>query len=220
MKIKNKKRKASFAFYVSGSASRLLKLLEKHSVVIENTALVVNDNAPNIQLNKLLSPEDIQYVGINYTDLGLVGDEKNIYISKLLLEKFKKHNIDYCFCFGCRILKGELLDTYKNKIINFHPSILPSFPGMKSVDQALNNNSFLLGNTAHFIDKGVDTGPVIMQSIIHSKNYSTYESVFSLQIPMIEQIYYWIMDEKLSIVDNKVLIKDADYTSTIFYPRL
>lgn len=216
----DKKQKILFAFYVSGGASRLLKLIEQYSVVIEDTVLVVNDNAPNAQLGALLFERKIQYIEINYADLGLMANEKNVYISKLLLEKFKEYNINYCFCFGGRILKGDLLNAYKNRIINFHPAILPMFPGVKSIDQAISKNAFLLGNTAHFIDEGVDTGPVIMQSILHNENYSTYESVLDMQLPMIEQIYHWIVDERLVVVGNKVTIKNADYASTMFYPQL
>ncbi|HCM82161.1 MAG: Phosphoribosylglycinamide formyltransferase [Microgenomates group bacterium GW2011_GWC1_43_11] len=216
MKSKN----IRLAFYVTGSALRLLKLLKRNSVVIKDTVLVVNDDIPDVRLNALLSKNDIPYIEVNYRDLGLISDQKNIFISNLLLEKFNEYDIDYCFCFGGRILKGNLLRVYKNRIINFHPSILPSFPGIKSIDQALHKTSFLLGNTAHFIDEGIDTGPVIMQSILHRKKYATYESILGLQIPMIEQIYRWIIDNRLITINNSVDIKGADYTQTIFYPKL
>ena len=105
----------------------------------------------------------------------------------------------------------------KNRIINFHPSILPMYPGEKSIDQATKNDAFLLGNTAHFIDRGVDTGPIIMQSIIHSNNYQNYESVLDLQIPMIEQIYNWILENRIVISHNKVSIKNAVYSENVFF---
>ena len=219
MKIKHEK-KIRFAFYVSGAASRLIKLLETHSAVIKDTILVVNDNAPNVRLGRLLLKNRFQYVEIDYKKRDLILRDKNIYISNLLFEKFKAFDIDYCFCFGGRILKGELVRAYKNKIINFHPSVLPSFPGLKAIDQALHNRSYLLGNTAHFIDEGIDTGPVIMQCILNYKNYLTYESVLSLQIPMVEQIYRWIIDKRLIMNGDEVTIRDADYASTIFYPKL
>ena len=109
---------------------------------------------------------------------------------------------------------------YKNKIINFHPSVLPMFPGVKSIDQALDANCFLLGNTAHFIDEGTDTGPVIMQSTLHSKTFSSYEVVLGLQLPMIYQIFCWLKENRIHVVGNKVVVEKANYNQTIFYPKL
>ena len=132
----------------------------------------------------------------------------------------RRKNIDFSFCFGGRILKGELLEAYKNKIINFHPAILPMFPGVKSIDQALNANAFLLGNTAHFVDAGTDTGPVIMQSTLHSKTFSNYEDVLGLQLPMIYQIFCWLNENRISVLGNKVIVEKANYHQPTFYPQL
>jgi len=99
----NNKQKINFAFYVSGGASRLSKLIRKDSLILINTVLVINDNAPNLKLKKLLTKKKINYVEINYEDLKLVDNEKNIHLSKLLLKKFIEYNIDYCFCFGRKI---------------------------------------------------------------------------------------------------------------------
>jgi phosphoribosylglycinamide formyltransferase-1 len=216
----NNKEKPRFAFYVSGSASRLVKILEQYPVIIENTFLVINDEAPNEKLGNLLKSVCVEYIEYIYEDKGLEGNDKNIYTSNLLLEKFKEFNIDFSFCFGGRILKGELLEHYKNKIINFHPAILPMFPGIKSIDQSLNANAFLLGNTAHFIDSGTDTGPVIMQSILQSQTYSNYEDVLGLQLPMIYQIFCWLNENRICVKFNKVIIEKAKYNQVTFYPQL
>ena len=200
--------------------SRLIRVIEQYPVIIDNTFVVINDEAPNLNLAKLLSQKGIVYIEFNYKDKEIKGAEKNIYLSNLLLTKFKEFTIDYCFCFGKRILKGELLMLFKNRIINFHPAVLPMFPGERSIDQALQANAFLLGNTAHFIDEGTDTGPVIMQSILHYKFFSAYEDVLGLQLPMINQVFLWIMENRLSIENNKVTITGAGYHTTSFYPAL
>lgn len=209
-----------FAFYVSGNASRLIKVIEQYPSIIENTFLVINDEAPNEKLCKLLKSAKVEYIEYSYQEKGLKGNMKNIYTSNFLLEKFNEFTINFSFCFGGRILKGELLEQYKNRIINFHPSVLPMFPGVKSIDQALDSNSFLLGNTAHFVDEGTDTGPVIMQSILHSKTFSSYEVVLSLQLPMIFQIFCWLIDNRIRIDGNKVVIEKANYDLPMFYPQL
>ncbi len=213
-------KKLRFAFYVSGNASRLVKIIEQYPVIIENTYVVINDEAPNEKLGNLLKALSVEYIEYIYKEKGLEGDEKNIYTSNLLLEKFKEFNIDFSFCFGGRILKGELLELYKNRIINFHPAILPMFPGVKSIDQSISANAFLLGNTAHFVDAGIDTGPIIMQSILQCQIYSNYEDVLGLQLPMIYQIYCWLIENRICLEGNKVIIEKAKYNQATFYPQL
>ena len=212
--------KLRLAFYVSGNASRLMKLINQYPQVLENTFLVVNDEGPNPSLKKILVSMRIDYIEFSYSKKKLVGIKKNNYISSLLYNKFRQYEIDYSFCFGGRILNGKLLEVYKNKIINFHPSILPIFPGVKSIDQALNSKTFLLGNTAHFVDAGMDTGPVIMQSILNRNNFNSYEDVLSLQLPMIYQIFCWLSENRVKIQNDEVVITKANYDLTTFYPQL
>jgi phosphoribosylglycinamide formyltransferase-1 len=209
-----------FAFYVSGNASRLIKIIDIFPEIIERTKLVINDGIPNETLANLLLEKNVEYVEINYKGIGMKGDEKNIFISNFILQKFSENKIDYAFCFGSKLLKGELLNKYENKIINFHPSVLPSFPGIKAIDQAINSNAFLLGNTAHFIDDGIDTGPIIMQNIIHSSAFNDYEDVLSLQLPMIKQIFSWLNQNRISVKNNKVEIKNVSYDQKLFFPKL
>jgi len=141
-------------------------------------------------------------------------------LSNFILDQFNFYKIDYCFCFGNHILKGKLVDVYKNRIINFHPSILPMFPGRKSVDQALNNNStILLGNTAHFIDKGIDTGPIIMQSVVQKSffNNEKYEGILNIQIDMLEQIHHLLEQKKITFKDNKVVVSIDNHAKPVFF---
>ncbi|MCE3227621.1 MAG: hypothetical protein K0S32_2172 [Bacteroidetes bacterium] len=209
-----------FGFYVSGNASRLLLILDQCPLLIADTCVVVNDNGPNPDLARILEEKKIDYIEFNYKEKQLKGKLQNEYVSSVLLVKFLEHQVDYCFSFGSRLLSGELLNTYHNKIINFHPAILPMFPGVKAIDQALNSSSFLLGNTAHFIDSGMDTGPVIMQAILHNKSFATYEDILGLQIPMINQIYHWISENRITIENNKVHIVNAGYPAVQFYPLI
>lgn len=65
-----------------------------------------------------------------------------------------------------RILKGEFLRTFENRVINIHPSLLPSFPGLEAWKQALDYGVKATGCTVHFVDQGVDTGPIIAQRTV------------------------------------------------------
>src|SRR3954470_4433754 len=62
-----------------------------------------------------------------------------------------------------RVLKGEFLRAFEGKIVNIHPSLLPSFPGLEAWKQAFDHGVKLTGCTVHFVDAGVDSGPIIAQ---------------------------------------------------------
>jgi phosphoribosylglycinamide formyltransferase-1 len=65
-----------------------------------------------------------------------------------------------------RIISSALLTPYKHKIINIHPALLPSFPGVDAQKQAFDYGSKFSGCTVHFVDEGTDTGPVIEQTVV------------------------------------------------------
>ncbi len=72
-----------------------------------------------------------------------------------------------------RILKGDFLKTFDQRVINIHPSLLPSFPGLEAWKQALDYGVKFTGATVHFVDQGVDTGPIIAQQTVPVLNDDT-----------------------------------------------
>jgi phosphoribosylglycinamide formyltransferase-1 len=62
-----------------------------------------------------------------------------------------------------RVLKSPMLQAFAGRIINIHPSLLPAFPGLRAWEQALNRGVRVTGCTVHFVDDGVDSGPIILQ---------------------------------------------------------
>lgn len=211
------------AFYVSGGASRLRKIVQDvEASIINDIKLVVCDNINNSDLMAKLEEKGISCISFDFNDIHSDRKSRNLALSDFLDDHFRRCRIDYCFCFGDRILKGRLLNNYKNRIINFHPSILPAFPGRKAIDQAIVENTFLMGNTAHFIDEGMDTGPVIMQNVVSRKLYDQlgYNGILDQQIPMFKQIYSWLEQGRLSVSGNKVEISSADYRATSFFPKI
>jgi len=65
-----------------------------------------------------------------------------------------------------RILKGEFLRTFAHRVVNIHPALLPAFPGLEAWEQALDYGVKVTGATVHFVDQGVDTGPIIAQRTV------------------------------------------------------
>ena len=82
-----------------------------------------------------------------------------------------------CLAGFMRIISPEFVKKYKNKIINIHPALLPSFPGLNSQKQALDYGAKYTGCTVHFVDAGMDTGPVIIQSVVEIKGKDTEKSL-------------------------------------------
>ena len=76
-----------------------------------------------------------------------------------------------------RVLKGEFLTAFEGKIVNIHPSLLPSFPGLEAWKQALDHGVKVTGCTVHFVDAGVDSGPIIGQQTVPVMDNDTPESL-------------------------------------------
>jgi phosphoribosylglycinamide formyltransferase 1 len=76
-----------------------------------------------------------------------------------------------------RILKGEFLRAFEGRVVNIHPSLLPSFPGLAAWKQALDYGVKVTGCTVHYVDQGVDTGPIIGQRAVPVLDGDTAESV-------------------------------------------
>jgi phosphoribosylglycinamide formyltransferase-1 len=72
-----------------------------------------------------------------------------------------------------RILKGEFLRTFAERVINIHPSLLPSFPGLEAWKQALDHGVKVTGCTVHFVDQGIDSGAIIAQQTVAVLDHDT-----------------------------------------------
>ncbi|MDN7244594.1 phosphoribosylglycinamide formyltransferase [Planococcus shenhongbingii] len=209
----------NFAFYVSGRASRLRKALAEDLPVFQDVKVIFSDEIETAYLEAEIVKKGIEFKLLDYKK---ILRNKNLVISNTLLETLKSHEIDYCFCFGRHLLKGDLLKEYENRIINFHPAILPLFPGINSIDQALEAKASVLGNTAHFIDEGMDTGPIILQNVVSVEVFkeSGYDGVMDYQLVMLDKIYGWLKENRITVEDRKVLIQGSDYRSPAFFPSL
>ncbi|MFZ0477407.1 MAG: phosphoribosylglycinamide formyltransferase [Halobacillus sp.] len=106
-----------------------------------------------------------------------VYDNKAAY-EAALLEDCRSRNIDYIVLAGyMRLLGPTLLKPYQNRIVNIHPSLLPAFPGKDAIGQALDKKVKVTGVTVHFVDDGMDTGPIIDQEAIRINEDDTEEDV-------------------------------------------
>jgi phosphoribosylglycinamide formyltransferase-1 len=210
------------AFCVSRSATRLRKLLsvwdEAGVSGIAEIAFVLIDHRGNSELRHLCEAGKIP---LFEEDLEAAAKgTRNQTLSNVLLRHLDSHHVDYCFLFCDRVLKGDILERYASRIINFHPSVLPHYRGLLSIDQALTDGATLLGNTVHFIDGGVDTGPILMQSVLHRSRYSDYDDVLDLQVPMLIQLIQWLNAGRVKVAGRTAVIEGGDYSGGAYYPAL
>jgi len=92
-------------------------------------------------------------------------EHKDAYsLSDGLLDVLLAESIDYVYVFFTRLLVGRLLDAYAERMINFHPSLLPACPGLRGFEDTIESGALVAGSTAHFIENGTDTGKKIIQA--------------------------------------------------------
>jgi phosphoribosylglycinamide formyltransferase-1 len=129
-----------------------------------------------------------------------------------ILEKYKitPQNGLICLAGFMRIMSPEFIRYYKDKILNIHPAILPSFSGLHSQKQALEYGVKYSGCTVHFVDEGVDTGPIILQSIVKVKDGDTEEKLAKRILKQEHKIYpeavKLFAKGKIKIVGRKTII--------------
>ena len=94
------------------------------------------------------------------------------------IEALRSAQVDLIVLAGfMRVLKGEFLRAFEGRIINIHPSLLPSFPGLEAWKQALDHGVKITGCTVHYVDAGVDSGPIIAQAPVPVLDDDTPETL-------------------------------------------
>ena len=84
-----------------------------------------------------------------------------------LIDHLQKHEVDLvCLAGYMRLLSAPVIAHFKNRIVNIHPSLLPAFPGLDAQHQALEHGVKYSGCTVHFVDEGLDSGPIIRQAVV------------------------------------------------------
>ena len=139
--------------------------------------------------------------------------------NETFLEKLDSYEVDLVVLAGFLVMiPPKMIETYRNRIINIHPSLIPSFCGtgyygLKVHEGVLSRGVKVTGATVHFVDEGTDTGPIILQKAVEVEQDDTPEI---LQRRVMEQAEWIIMPKaidliangRVSVVDGRVRIED------------
>ncbi|MBI4336168.1 MAG: phosphoribosylglycinamide formyltransferase [Candidatus Omnitrophica bacterium] len=128
---------------------------------------------------------------------------------RAVIRKLEEKSIDLVVLAGfMRLLSPRFVQKYKNRILNIHPALLPSFKGTSGVKDALDYGVKITGPTVHFVDEGLDSGPIIIQERVAVRDDDTEETL-ARRIHKKEHIIYpkavkWFVEGKLKIEGRRV----------------
>lgn len=168
-------------------------------------AVVISNRADAYGLKRAEKAKIPNYF-IDHKDISREEHEKKI------IEILKKHKVDLVVLAGyMRIITPYFINQYKNRIINIHPAILPAFPGTDGYGDTFRYGCKIGGCTVHFVDSGVDTGPIIIQKANPIKENDTLESFkkrgLEIEHQALPEAIKLFCADKLKIEGRRVKIK-------------
>ena len=197
------------AVLVSGGGTNLQAIIDKIAEgVITNTEIAVvisnNKNAYALERAKQAGREAVCVSPKDY--------EHREQLNQEFLKTLDSYQVDLVVLAGFLVvIPPAMIQKYENRIINIHPSLIPSFCGtgyygLKVHEGALARGVKVTGATVHFVDEGTDTGPIILQKAVEVQNGDTPEI---LQRRVMEQAEWEILPRAIHLIANgKVTVKD------------
>ena len=198
------------AVLVSGGGTNLQAIIDAISAgKITNACIsVVISNNVNAYALERARAHGIEALCISPKDF-----ESREAFNQAFLEKLNSYNVDLVVLAGFLVVLPEMMiKEYENRIVNIHPSLIPSFCGkgfygLKVHEGVLARGVKVTGATVHFVDEGTDTGPIILQKAVEVKQGDTPEV---LQHRVMEQAEWVILPKAIDLIANgKVSVKDG-----------
>lgn len=198
------------AVLVSGGGTNLQAIIDaKASGLIRNAeiSLVISNNPSAYALTRAKN------AGIKASCISPSEFDSREAFNKALTDALIEAEIDLVVLAGFLvIIPYEMVEKFRNRIINVHPSLIPSFCGtgcygLKVHEKALSRGVKITGATVHFVDEGTDTGPIILQKAVEVKDGDTAET---LQKRVMEEAEWKILPEAIELVaSGKIKVLDG-----------
>jgi len=189
----------------------ILKAIKKKKIPIKPAVVISNQpDAEGLKIAKRLGVkteivESVAFKGDRW-------DYDKKIVSVLTKYGVTQKNGLVCLAGFMRIISPQFIRKYKNKIMNIHPALLPAFPGLHAQKQAVKYGAKYSGCTVHFVDDGVDTGPVILQLMVPVKDNDTEDTLSKRILAKEHQAYpeavRLFAEKKIQISGRRTIIKD------------
>jgi len=180
-------KKVKIGVLVSGRGSNLQAIIDnigKGSLSAE-LAVVISDQDDAFALERARKH---RVPGVHVSAKGYKG-RRDAY-DALLVTELQKHNVELVVLAGfMRIITPTLLAAFPHRVLNIHPALLPSFPGLHVQKAALEHGVKFSGCTVHFVDEGMDTGPIIIQAVVPLLDNDTEDTLAARILQQEHKIY-------------------------------
>lgn len=204
--------KLKLGVLVSGSGSNLQAIMDriKDGGLDAEVKIVIADNDRAYALERARSNN----IPVRIVDYKLSPKREDI--EDQMIMELRNHTVGLVVLAGfMRLLTGHFITAFPMRIMNIHPAILPSFPGINVIQKAIDYGVKFTGCTVHFIDEGTDTGPIITQAVVPVKDDDTEESL-AQRIHEKEHIIYpraiqLFSEGRLIIKGRRVFVKNYGY---------
>lgn len=199
---------------VSGRGSNLQAIIDEiEAGTLKADIAVVVSNKPGAPAVERAERHELTAVFLDPKSVAGTPDPRKAYDQKLL-ETLQQHEVQLVVLAGyMKIVTSVLIDSYESRIINIHPSLLPSFPGLHAQRQALDHGVKVSGCTVHFVTEGMDTGPIILQQAVPVEEGDTAdilsERILKVEHGLLPRAIRLFAEGRLSVTGRTVHIRDA-----------
>lgn len=204
-------RTVNLGVLVSGRGSNLQSIIDAIEAGRLDAAVkvVLSDKADAFALERAAG-HGIEGVHVDPEPHG----ERQAYDEALVAE-LRRRDVDLVVLAGfMRILSPAFIEAFPNRIMNIHPSLLPSFPGLHVQQKALDHGARFSGCTVHFVDTGVDTGPIIIQAAVPVLDDDTDDTLSARILVQEHRIYpraiQLFAEGRLSVSGRRVIVAGTD----------
>jgi phosphoribosylglycinamide formyltransferase-1 len=170
---------------ISGRGSNFLAIadsIEQGKLNAEIAVVLSNHpDAPGLELARKR--------GLNAAGIASQGLDREVH-DRLMIAELRGRGVELvCLAGYMRILSGHFIREFHGRILNIHPSLLPAFPGLDAQHQAVAHGVKVSGCTVHFVDEGLDSGPILKQAVVSVLDEDTAESLAARILKEEHRIY-------------------------------
>ncbi len=208
----------SIAVFISGSGSNLQSIIDAiHDRRVSARIAVVLSNEPDAYGLVRAQQHGIPTAVVNHRDYANRQEFEEAVLS--VLGDFPVDLI--CLAGFMRLLTPGFLRRFPHRVINIHPALLPSFPGTHGQRDAYNYGVRFSGCTIHFVDDGVDTGPIIMQAVVPVLPDDDEEKlkarILAQEHKIYPQVIQFFAEGRVTVAGKKVVIAGAKIDTKLAY---